>query len=124
MANLVRSSQVTANRLERGLRIYESNLVSYIGKSTYVVASETNHKAFYIVNLQGCTCPDALERKMLCKHTWACFISAVLTIWRIQLATTKDEIEQIAESYQTTAPAGIQRTIELESKLAIERLTL
>ena len=122
MTNLIPSAQATANRLERGLRIYESNLVRYIGKSTFIVASETNHKAFYIVNLNGCTCPDSIERKMLCKHLWAAHIGAVLTIWRLQLATSKQEIEQIAATFQSIAPAGIYRTIELERRLAIERL--
>lgn len=59
---------------------------------------------------------------MLCKHIWACYIGAALTIWRIQLADSQKEVEQIAGSYQTHAPAGIQRTIQLERGLAIERL--
>lgn len=122
MKGLVLSSRVTTDRIERGLRIYESNLVRSIGKGTFVVASESNETVYYIVNSTGCTCPDAIERNMLCKHTWACFMGAVLTIWRLQLATSASEAEEIAASFQSIAPQGIRRTIQLERDLAILRL--
>ena len=124
MKGLVLSSRVTTDRIERAMRIYESNLVRSIGGGTYVVASESSETLYYIVNSTGCTCPDSIERKMLCKHTWACFMGAVLTIWRLQLATSASEAEEIAASYNTTGPQGITRTIQLERDLAISRLTL
>jgi hypothetical protein len=86
MSNLIRSARVTTDRIERAMRIYEANLVRQISAGTYVVASESNTTAYYIVNQQGCNCPDSLQRQMLCKHIWACYIGAALTIWRIQLA--------------------------------------
>jgi hypothetical protein len=121
MNSLVLSSRVTADRIERAMRIYESNLIRSIGKGTYVVRSESS-EAYYIVNSTGCNCPDAIERKMICKHAWACFMGAVLTIWRLQLATSKSEAEEIAAAFQTIAPHGIRRTITLERDLAIARL--
>jgi hypothetical protein len=124
MSNMIRSARVTTDRIERAMRIYESNLVRSIGKGTFVVASESSDKVYYIVNQHGCTCPDSLQRQMLCKHIWACHIGAALTIWRIQMASSKQEIEQIAATYQTTAPAGVLRTIQLEASKAIESLPL
>jgi hypothetical protein len=120
--NLIRTSTVTADRIERAMRIYEANLVRSVGKATYVVRSESSN-AYYIVNSLGCTCPDAIERRMICKHAWACYIGAVLTIWRMQMATSISEVEQVASAYQTTAPVGIHRTIQLERDLAIARIT-
>jgi len=126
MTNLIKSAKVTQDRIERAMRIYDGGLVKQISTGTFVVASESNQTAYYIVNQHGCTCPDSMERRMLCKHTWACFISAALTIWRIQLAETRKEVEEIADYYLPTAhmPTGIHRTIELERGLAIERLAL
>jgi hypothetical protein len=121
MSNMMLSAKVTADRIERAMRVYEANLVRGIGNGTYVVRSESGD-SYYIVNSTGCTCPDSMTRHMLCKHTWACYIGAALTIWRIQMATSKSEVEQIADAYGTSAPAGIQRTIQLERGLAIQRL--
>jgi hypothetical protein len=59
---------------------------------------------------------------MLCKHTWACFMGAVLTIWRLQLATSKSEAREIEAAFNSTVPHGIRRTIILERDLAIARL--
>jgi hypothetical protein len=122
MSNIVRSAKVTGDRIERAMRIYESNLVRSIGKGSFVVASESSDKVYYIVSQHGCTCPDSIQRQMLCKHIWACYIGAALTIWRIQMASSKQEIEQIAATYQTTAPAGVLRTIQLEARKAIASL--
>src|SRR6185503_19684075 len=103
MTSLVLSAKVTQDRIERGMRIYESKLVRSIGNGSFIVASESSN-AYYIVNSLGCTCPDAIERKTLCKHTWACFIGAILTIWRIHLATSKSEIETLAGFEPPNAP--------------------
>jgi hypothetical protein len=119
--SLILSAKVTADRIERAMRIYESNLVRSVGNGTYVVKSESSD-AYYIVDSRGCTCPDSLERKMLCKHTWAYYVGAILTIWRIQLATNRSEAEQIAASYSATGPHGIRRTILLERDSAVSRL--
>jgi hypothetical protein len=121
MSNMILSAKVTADRIERAMRIYESNLVRTVGNGTFIVRSESSN-AYYIVNSLGCTCPDSIERKMLCKHTWACFMGAVLTIWRIQLATTEREAREIEASFNSTVPQGIRRTITLECDLAIARL--
>lgn len=121
MTSLVLSAKVTQDRIERGMRIYESKLVRSIGSGTFVVRSESSN-AYYIVNSLGCTCPDAIERKMICKHAWAAFIGAALTLWRIQLATSKSEVEAIASCDLPHAPEGINRTIKLECQKAIERL--
>jgi hypothetical protein len=122
MNNLVLSAKVTANRIERAMRIYESNLVRNVGNGTYVVKSESSD-AYYIVDSRGCICPDSLERKMLCKHVWACYVGAILTIWRIQLANTATEAEQIAASYSAAGTHGIRRTIQLERDIALARLS-
>lgn len=121
MSNLILSAKVAADRIERAMRVYESNLVRNVGNGTFIVRSESG-QAYYIVNSTGCTCPDSMNRHMLCKHTWACFVGAILTIWRIQLATCASEAEQIAASFQGEAPEGIKRTIRLERDLVIAAL--
>ena len=123
MTSLVLSAKVTEDRIQRGMRVCESKLVRSIGNGTFVVASESSN-LHYIVSSRGCTCPDAIERKMICKHTWAAFIGAALTIWRIHLATSASEIESLAACEFTHAPEGIKRTIRLESQKAIERLSV
>ncbi|MFP5260898.1 MAG: hypothetical protein ACLGJB_03205 [Blastocatellia bacterium] len=123
MNSLALTSGVTADRMERGMRVYESNLVRHIGNGTYVVRSESGNAYYIVDSTTGCTCPDAVERRMLCKHAWACFIGAVLTIWRIQLATSGGEAEQVAASFHSVVPEGIRRTIHNERDLAIARLT-
>jgi hypothetical protein len=117
----MRTARVTQDRIERAMRIYEANLIRSMGKGTYVVRSESSN-AYYIVNSHGCNCPDAIERQMICKHTWACFMGAVLTIWRIQLANSASEAREIEASFNSTVPHGIRRTITLERDLAIARL--
>jgi hypothetical protein len=119
---LVLSARATANRIERGLRLYEANLVRSVGNDSYVVASESSN-LYYIVSPRGCTCPDARERQMLCKHVWACHIGAILTIWRIQEATSRSEIESLAALRFNGAPIGIIRTIYSECEKAFERLS-
>jgi hypothetical protein len=119
--SLILSAKITADRIERAMRIYESNLVRSVGNGTFIVRSESGDN-YYIVNSTGCTCPDSMTRHMLCKHTWACFMSAVLTIWCIQLATSKSEAREIEASFSSTVPHGIRRTITLERDLAIARL--
>src|ERR1051325_3825603 len=121
MSNLILSAKVTADRLERAMRVYESNLVRSVGNGTHIVRSESG-AAYYIVNSVGCTCPDSMNRHMICKHLWACYAGAILTIWRIQLATSRSEAEQIAASFQGEAPEGIKRTIRLERDLVIAAL--
>jgi hypothetical protein len=120
--SLVLSAKVTADRIERAIRIYESNLVRSLGRDTFIVRSESSD-AYYIVNSLGCTCPDSVERKMICKHIWACFVGAILTIWRIHLATTQSEVEALSACDHSKAPEGIKRTIKLECQKAIERLS-
>jgi hypothetical protein len=122
MNSLILSSRVTADRMERGMHVYESNLVHSIGKGTYVVRSESGG-AHYIVNsTTGCTCPDSMSRRMICKHIWACYVGAVPTVWRIQLATSRNEAEQIAASFNGDVPVGIKRTVRLECDLVIAAL--
>jgi hypothetical protein len=121
MSNLILSARVTADRIERAMRVYESNLVRSVGNDTFIVRSESGD-SYYIVNSTGCTCPDSMTRHMLCKHTWACFVGAILTIWRIQLATSRSEAEQIAASFHSDVPEGIKRTIRLERDLVIAAL--
>ncbi|MFP5260800.1 MAG: hypothetical protein ACLGJB_02705 [Blastocatellia bacterium] len=123
MNSLALTSGVTADRIERGMRVYESNLVRHIGNGTYVVRSERGDAHYIVEPTTGCTCPDSMTRRMICKHTWACFVGAVLTIWRIQLATSEGEAEQIAASFHSVVPGGIKRAIQLERDTTIVRLT-
>jgi hypothetical protein len=104
------------------MRVYESNLVRSVVNGTYVVRSESGD-SYYIVNSHGCTCPDSMTRHMLCKHTWACYVGAILTVWRIQMADTAAEAEQIAASFQGEAPPGIKQTIRLELDSVIASLS-
>jgi hypothetical protein len=119
--SLILSAKLTADRIERAMQIYEANLVRSVGNGTHIVKSESGD-AYYIVNSVGCTCPDSMHRHMICKHLWACYVGAILTIWRIQLATSRSEAEQIAASYSATGPIGITRTIQLERDLVIAAL--
>ena len=107
--------------MERAVRIFDASLVRKISAGTFVVKSELSN-LYYIVNAHGCTCPDSLERQMICKHAWACYIGAILTIWRIQEATTRHEIESLASLKFSGAPIGIIRTIYLECEKAFERI--
>ena len=107
--------------MERAVRIFDAGLVRRINAGTFVVKSESTN-LYYIVNAHGCTCPDSLERQMICKHIWACYIGAILTIWRIQEASTRHEIESLASLKFSGAPIGIIRTIYLECEKAFERI--
>ena len=119
--SLILSAKVIADRIERAMQIYEANLVRSVGNGTHIVKSESGD-GYYIVNSVGCTCPDSMHRHMICKHLWACYVGAILTIWRIQLATSRSEAEQIAASYSATGPIGITRTIQLERDVVIAAL--
>jgi hypothetical protein len=120
---LIRTAKATDDRMERGLRIFQSGLVRPISPGCFVVASESDDKVYYIVRADtGCTCRDASDRHMLCKHTWAAFISAAMTIWRMADATSKQEIDSLLSFHTIPMPAGINRTIQLEAQRAVERL--
>ena len=118
---LTKTAHVTESRMERAVRIFDAGLVRQISAGMFVVKSESSN-LYYIVNAHGCTCPDSLERQMICKHAWACYIGAILTIWRIQEATTRHEIESLASLDFKGAPIGIIRTIYLECEKAFERI--
>jgi hypothetical protein len=120
--SLTKTTQITESRMERAIRIFDAGLVREISAGMFVVKSESSN-LYYIVNPRGCTCPDSLERQMICKHAWACFVGAILTIWRIQEATTRHEIESLASLNFNGAPIGIIRTIYLECEKAFERLS-
>src|ERR1044072_9401173 len=111
--SLTKTAHVTESRMERGVRILDAGLVRKISAGTFVVKSESSN-LHYIVNAHGCTCRDSLERQMICKHAWACFVGAILTIWRIQEATTRHEIEWLASLKFSGAPIGIIRTLHME----------
>jgi hypothetical protein len=88
-----------------------------------VVASESDERVYYIVRADlGCTCPDAVDRNMICKHTWAAFISAAMTIWRMRDATSREEVESLLSLHNLPMPAGIERTVLAEAERATERL--
>jgi hypothetical protein len=53
---------------------------------------------------------------------WAAFISAVMTIWRMQDASSAQEIESLLSFHSLPLPAGINRTIQLEAQRAFEWL--
>jgi hypothetical protein len=119
----MRTAKATDDRMERGLRIFQSALVRPISPGCFVVASETDDMVYYIVRHDtGCTCRDASERQMICKHQWSAFISAAMTIWRMADATSRDEIESLLSLHTLSMPAGIERTIQMEAERAIERL--
>jgi len=120
--SLTKTAQITESRMERAIRIFDAGLVREISAGTFVVKSESSN-LYYIVNPHGCTCPDSLERQIICKHAWACFVGAILTIWRIQAATSRNEIESLASLNFNGAPIGIIRTIYLECEKAFERLS-
>ena len=120
--SLAKTARVTDNRMERAIRIYNDGLVRTFSMGTFVVKSESSN-LYYIVNAHGCTCPDSLERQMICKHAWACFVSAILTIWRIRDATDRSEIESLASLSFSGAPIGIVRTLYMECEKAYERLS-
>ncbi|MGA9770308.1 MAG: hypothetical protein WBV94_14815 [Blastocatellia bacterium] len=119
--SLTNTARVTENRMERALKIYNGGLVRTVSAGTYVVKSESSN-AYYIVNSHGCTCRDSVERQIICKHAWACFVGAVLTIWRIRDATSRHEIESLASLNFSGAPLGIARTLYLECEKAYERI--
>jgi hypothetical protein len=120
---LITTAKATDDRMERGARVFQSGFVRPISAGVFVVASETDDKTYYIVRADtGCTCRDATDRQMLCKHTWACYISAAMTIWRMADATSKAEVESLLSFHSLALPAGINRTIQLEAQRAIERL--
>ena len=119
--SLTKTAHVTESRMVRAIRIFDAGLVRQISAGTFVVKSESSN-LHYIVNAHGCTCRDSLERQMICKHAWACFIGAILTIWRIQAATSRSESESLASFNFNRAPIGIIRTIYLECEKAFERI--
>jgi hypothetical protein len=109
--------------MERGLRIFSAGLVRPISPGCFVVPSETDERVYYIVRADtGCTCPDASGRNMICKHTWAAFISAAMTIWRMYDATSRQEVESLLSFHTKPMPPGINRTIAMEARRALERI--
>jgi hypothetical protein len=120
---LITTAKATDDRMERGARVFQSGLVRPVSAGVFVVASETDDKTYYIVRADtGCTCRDATDRQMLCKHTWACYISAAMTIWRMADATSSDEVKSLLNLHTLPMPAGINRTILLEAQRAVARL--
>jgi hypothetical protein len=86
------------------------------------VKSESAEVHYIVRRDTGCTCPDAMQRNYICKHTWACYAAAAMTVWRIQLAVTALEIEWLLTIILHPLPVGIKRTIMMECDRAIERL--
>jgi hypothetical protein len=117
------TAKSTDDRMARGLRLFQAGLVRAIAPGCFVVASESDDKVYYIVRSDtGCTCPDSIGRLMICKHQWAAFISAAMTIWRMADATSHQEVESLLSFHTLPMPAGINRTIELEAARALERI--
>ncbi len=106
----------TSDRIERDMGVAEAGLVRPVSPSTFVVASERGNVHYVVRADSGCTCPDALERRMICKHQWACWPGAMFTLWRIGMATSIREVAQIAACFRAEVPAGMRRTIEAEAE--------
>ena len=58
-----------ASRIERALTVLLFREREYLGCGTYSIANERG--TAYTVTRQSCTCPDATERGMTCKHQLA-----------------------------------------------------
>ena len=117
------SAKSTVNLIDRGLPIYNAGLVRKISQSTCVVKSESDDSHFYIVSSVGtCTCTDYAQRYMICKHAWSAYPGAAMTIWRLGMARTGLEVEQLAGLDLSGLPIGIARTVMLEAYRAIGRL--
>ncbi len=58
-----------ASRIERALTVLLFREREYLGCGAYTIANE--YGACYTVTRQSCTCPDATERGMTCKHQLA-----------------------------------------------------
>jgi hypothetical protein len=58
-----------ASRIERALTVLLFREREYLGCGAYTIANERG--AYYTVTRQSCTCPDAVERGMVCKHQLA-----------------------------------------------------
>ena len=59
---------------------------------------------------------------MICKHQWASFISAAMTIWRMADTTSRQDVESLLNFHTLPMPIGINRTILLEAQRAYKRL--
>jgi hypothetical protein len=117
------TAKSTDGRMMRGLRLFQAGLARPISPGCFVVASETDVSVYYIVRQNtGCTCRDASDRNMICKHAWATHISAAMTIWRMQDASSAQEAESLLSLHTVPMPAGINRTIQLEPQRVVERL--
>ncbi len=58
-----------ASRIERALTVLLFREREYLGCGAYSIANERG--TAYTVTRQSCTCPDATERGMTCKHQLA-----------------------------------------------------
>ena len=58
-----------ASRIERALTVLLFREREYLGIAYYSIANERG--TAYTVTRQSCTCPDAVERGMTCKHQLA-----------------------------------------------------
>ena len=58
-----------ASRIERALTVLLFREREYLGCGAYSIATERG--TAYTVTRQSCTCPDAMERGMTCKHQLA-----------------------------------------------------
>jgi hypothetical protein len=93
------------------MRVSQSDLVRLVTAGCFVMASERDDKTYYIVYADtGCTCPDSIGRLMICKHQWACFISAAMTIWRMADATSRQGLKASYAFTQSTYSRNQQDT--------------
>ncbi len=67
-------------RLRRGLAVLASKrIIEEADGCTYLVESSVPDQ-FYRANTARCTCPDALQREVRCKHQWALTILVAATV--------------------------------------------
>ena len=86
-----------ASRIERALTVLLFREREYLGCGAYSIANERG--AAYTVTRHSCTCPDATERGMTCKHQLA-----VGLLEQVEREEQEREQREVAELLQHFAP--------------------
>ena len=87
-----------ASRIERALTVLLFREREYLGCGAYSIAGE-RPDTYYIVTRQSCTCPDATERGMTCKHQLA-----VGLLEQVEREEQEREQREVADLLQHFAP--------------------
>jgi transposase len=109
-------------RQEKGLILAKNKGIRHVAGPTWVVPSQSNEQAAYLVNVEEgtCSCPDFELRRAKCKHFYAVEISRSVEVRADGTKVTTETVKVVRKTY--SQPWAAYNAAATSEKTTVRRL--